>query len=132
MDFQRVLSLSTHLETHARVPPAPLLWRDHFDSASRQDLWQRGFDDFERFAKARESWLRERLKLPGGLPSDDTFRRIFTAINPDKFCECFASLAERSAASSSPSTAKTFGTVSTTRIPAPAYTSSARGLLTTN
>ena len=50
-----------------------------------------GFDDFERFAKARESWLRKRLKLPGGLPSDDTFRRVFTAIDPDKFCECFAS-----------------------------------------
>lgn len=50
-----------------------------------------GFDDFERFAKARESWLRKRIKLPGGLPSDDTFRRIFTAIDPDKFCECFAS-----------------------------------------
>lgn len=50
-----------------------------------------GFDDFERFAKARESWLRKRLKLPGGLPSDDTFRRIFSAIDPDRFCECFAS-----------------------------------------
>ncbi len=50
-----------------------------------------GFDGFERFAKARESWLRKRIKLPGGLPSNDTFRRIFTAINPDKFCECFAS-----------------------------------------
>lgn len=49
-----------------------------------------GFDDFERFAKARESWLRQRLKLPGGLPSDDTFRRVFTAIDPDRFCECFA------------------------------------------
>jgi len=49
-----------------------------------------GFDDFERFAKAREPWLRRRLKLPSGLPSDDTFRRVFTAIAPDKFCECFA------------------------------------------
>ncbi len=50
-----------------------------------------GFDGFERFAKARESWLRKRIKLPGGLPSNDTFRRIFTAINPDNFSECFAS-----------------------------------------
>jgi predicted transposase YbfD/YdcC len=49
-----------------------------------------GFDDFERFAKAREPWLRKRLRLPGGLPSDDTFRRIFTSIDPDRFCECFA------------------------------------------
>lgn len=49
-----------------------------------------GFDDFERFAQAREPWLRKRLVLPGGLPSDDTFRRVFTAIDPDRFCECFA------------------------------------------
>ena len=48
-----------------------------------------GFDDFERFAKAREPWLRRRLRLPGGLPSDDTFRRVFTAIDPDRFCDCF-------------------------------------------
>lgn len=46
----------------------------------------------EGFAKARESWLRERLKLPGGLPTDDTFRRVFAVIDPDRFCECFASL----------------------------------------
>ncbi len=49
-----------------------------------------GFDDFERFAELREKWLRKHLKLPGGLPSDDTFRRIFTRIDPDKFCSCFA------------------------------------------
>jgi hypothetical protein len=35
-----------------------------------------GFDDFERFAKLKEDWLRKHLKLPNGTPSDDTFRRI--------------------------------------------------------
>jgi predicted transposase YbfD/YdcC len=49
-----------------------------------------GFDDFERFAKRKEQWLRNHLKLPGGIPSDDTFRRIFTSINPDEFCCCFS------------------------------------------
>ena len=49
-----------------------------------------GFEDFERFAQTREQWLRKHLKLPDGLPSDDTFRRIFTRIDPDRFCECFA------------------------------------------
>lgn len=47
------------------------------------------FADFERFAQEREEWLRKWLKLPHGTPSDDTFRRIFTALNPDAFCECF-------------------------------------------
>jgi len=48
-----------------------------------------GFDDFERFAKLREAWLRRFLKLPHGPPSDDTFRRIFTALDPNGFVECF-------------------------------------------
>ena len=48
-----------------------------------------GFDDFERFAKLKESWLRRFLKLPHGTPSDDTFRRIFTALDPKAFVECF-------------------------------------------
>ena len=49
-----------------------------------------GFDDFERFAKRREKWLRKHLRLPNGLPSDDTFRRVFTRLDPDAFCACFA------------------------------------------
>ena len=48
-----------------------------------------GFEDFERFAKARQAWLKKYLKLPGGVPSDDTFRRIFTTMNADDFCYCF-------------------------------------------
>ena len=50
-----------------------------------------GFDDFERFAKLKEKWLRGFLKLPHGTPSDDTFRRIFTALDPKAFVECFIS-----------------------------------------
>jgi hypothetical protein len=48
-----------------------------------------GFEDFQRFAKLKESWLRGFLKLPHGPPSDDTFRRIFTALDPKAFVECF-------------------------------------------
>jgi hypothetical protein len=39
-----------------------------------------GFDDIERFAKLKETWLRRILKLPHGPPSDDTFQRIFTTL----------------------------------------------------
>jgi hypothetical protein len=42
------------------------------------------FADFERFAQQREEWLRKWLKLPHGTPSDDAFRRIFTALNEYK------------------------------------------------
>lgn len=48
-----------------------------------------GFDDFERFAKLKETWLRGFLKLPHGPPSDDTFRRVFAALDPKGFLECF-------------------------------------------
>jgi predicted transposase YbfD/YdcC len=48
-----------------------------------------GFDDFERFAKLRKTWLGKWLKLPHGTPSDDTFRRIFTALDPKAFMGCF-------------------------------------------
>jgi len=57
------------------------------------------FADFERFAEERVDWLRKWLKLPNGTPSDDTFRRIFTALAPEAFCDCFvqftASLSRR-------------------------------------
>lgn len=47
------------------------------------------FQDFERFAEEREEWLKKWLKLANGTPSDDTFRRIFTALDPKAFCDCF-------------------------------------------
>jgi len=48
----------------------------------------------ERFAKGRESWLRKYLKLPHGMPSNDTFRRIFSAIDPKEFNACFISFVQ--------------------------------------
>jgi predicted transposase YbfD/YdcC len=48
-----------------------------------------GFDDMERFGKLKESWLRKFLKLPHGTPSNDTFRRVFSVIDPKKFNACF-------------------------------------------
>jgi predicted transposase YbfD/YdcC len=41
--------------------------------------------DIELFGKARESWLRGFLKLPNGIPSHDTFRRVFGLLNPEQF-----------------------------------------------
>ena len=48
-----------------------------------------GFEDMEVFAKSKETWLRKFLKLPHGVPSDDTFRRTFAAIDPKEFNQCF-------------------------------------------
>jgi predicted transposase YbfD/YdcC len=49
------------------------------------------FEEVERFGKAREGWLRRFLALPNGIPSHDTFNRVFAALNPREFNECVVS-----------------------------------------
>ena len=47
------------------------------------------FVDFQDFGKAKQDWLRTFLDLPNGIPSHDTFGRIFAMLDPTQFCECF-------------------------------------------
>ena len=51
-----------------------------------------GADDWvavETFGRAKEGWLRTFLALPGGIPSHDTFGRVFARLDPDEFRACF-------------------------------------------
>jgi len=50
-----------------------------------------GFNDMEDFGRAKEDWFKTFLKLPNGIPSHDTFNRVFAAIDPKLFLECFLS-----------------------------------------
>jgi len=43
------------------------------------------------FGKAKIEWLSTFLELPNGIPSHDTFDRVFSMINPVQFQECFVS-----------------------------------------
>lgn len=43
------------------------------------------------FAVAKYDWLKTFLSLPNGIPSHDTFGRVFSLISPDKFEGCFYS-----------------------------------------
>ena len=52
------------------------------------------FTEFEEFGKAKEPWLRTFLRLPGGIPSHDTFRRVFSLIDPGEFAQCFRAWSE--------------------------------------
>ena len=45
------------------------------------------FEEVERFGRARHDWLKRFLSLPNGIPSHDTFNRVFAALNPRKFAE---------------------------------------------
>ncbi len=51
-----------------------------------------GADDWnamEKFGIAKQDWFRQFLELPNGIPSHDTFNRVFALLSPDIFRESF-------------------------------------------
>ncbi len=48
-----------------------------------------GAGDMALFAKAKEPFLRSLLELNNGVPSHDTFSRLFRNLDPDQFCVSF-------------------------------------------
>jgi len=45
--------------------------------------------EIEAFGQIREAWLREFLELPNGIPSHDTFGRVFARLDTDAFRRSF-------------------------------------------
>jgi predicted transposase YbfD/YdcC len=48
-----------------------------------------GWVEIESFGNTKETWLKTFLALPNGIPSHDTFGRVFACIDPKQFEECF-------------------------------------------
>lgn len=48
-----------------------------------------GWTDIEAYGRAKETWLRHFLELPNGIPSHDTFARVFAKLDPIAFQRCF-------------------------------------------
>jgi predicted transposase YbfD/YdcC len=55
--------------------------------------------DMAEFAAAKEDFLRGFMVLSGGLPSHDTFSRLFRALDPEQFRGCFQAFMSRFAES---------------------------------
>jgi predicted transposase YbfD/YdcC len=47
------------------------------------------WEDVEEFGKARIEWFGTFLELPNGIPSHDTFTRVFARLDPQQFQACF-------------------------------------------
>ena len=47
------------------------------------------WEGIEEFAKDQEAWLRTFLELPHGIPSHDTFNRVFRMLDPRSFADAF-------------------------------------------
>ncbi len=47
------------------------------------------WEDVEEFGKARIGWFQTFLEVPNGIPSHDTFTRVFARLDPEQFQACF-------------------------------------------
>jgi hypothetical protein len=43
-----------------------------------------GWNEIEDYAHSKHDWLQSFLTPPGGIPSHDTFNRVFTALDPEE------------------------------------------------
>jgi predicted transposase YbfD/YdcC len=55
------------------------------------DSW----DDIALFGESKAEWLRQWLELPNGIPSADTFQRVFAHLDGEAFQACFVKWVEK-------------------------------------
>lgn len=48
-----------------------------------------GWVAIETYGQAKQEWLASFLSLPNGIPSHDTFARVFARLEPSEFEQCF-------------------------------------------
>jgi predicted transposase YbfD/YdcC len=55
---------------------------------------QQSWTDMELYGETHRDWLRTFLRPPGGIPSHDTFRYVFSRLDPLTFRRCFGTWIE--------------------------------------
>jgi len=48
------------------------------------------FAEIAQWGRSNQEWLKEWIPLTGGVPSHDTFGRVFARLDPQEFATCFA------------------------------------------
>ena len=48
-----------------------------------------GWNEIEDYARSKRDWFQSFLVLPGGIPSHDTFNRVFSALDPEELEQSF-------------------------------------------
>jgi predicted transposase YbfD/YdcC len=48
-----------------------------------------GWAEVEEYGRRKQAWLKTFLALPEGIPSHDTFGRVFARLKPEEFERCF-------------------------------------------
>jgi hypothetical protein len=57
------------------------------------------WDDIAEFGEVKQDWFATFLEVPNGIPSHDTFHRVFAALNPEQFRQALSPLDAVSVAS---------------------------------
>ena len=68
--------------------------RYSYDRGKRGDCLRGKLGGHRTYGRSKQAWLKTFLALPNGIPSHDTFRRVFMLIDPDAFEGCFARWAQ--------------------------------------
>jgi len=93
-----VVSITKHFETLTDPRIERTRWHDLIDvlvialcgTICGCDSWE----DLPRYGRAKLDWLKTLLGLENGIPSADTFARVFQRLDPDEFLRCMSAWVE--------------------------------------